>query len=167
MPAFGTPTDLPELLAAIKARVVSGTGLDASLVFLTLSPERDVAKFPPDDTFVTLRMARVVGIAGYTAGGGMAAYTGQLRVSLWHRRFTDELLHDHDFLTACDALYPAWLKLLGALHLFAPVRKTDATKALVIDPIRNTPGHVMPDRPPDGWGRLDDTWEVKFVHRTG
>lgn len=164
-PAYGTPTDLAELVAVLKVKIVAITALASHLVFLTLLDDDEIAKTAPGSDFLTLRLGKFAGIRSHVAGGGLPAYDGTLLLQLWHRQDNDQHARAADYLLSNTGLLAKWLPLLGGLELFTPVRASDATKAIVIEPIRNNAGFEFPHRKPPGWGRLDSAWNVKFVHR--
>lgn len=164
-PAYGTPTDLPELFAVLKTKIVAVTGMQAHLVFLTLLDDEDIAKTAPGNSFVTMRLGKFVGIRSHVAGGGILAYEGTISVQLWHRQDNDQHARAADYLLGDGGVLAKWLPLLGGLELYSPLRVLDTTKCLLIEPMRNNPGFEVPARRPPGWGRLDSAWSVKLVHR--
>lgn len=165
MPAFGTPTDLPELFGVLKTKIVAITSFATHLVFLTLLDDDDVAKSAPGNSFITLRLGKFAGIKSHVAGGGLPAYEGTIVVQLWHRQDNDQHARAADYLLSSTGAFTKWLPLLGGLELYAPLRAADVTKCLLIEPMRNNPGFEVPNRKPQGWGRLDSAWNVKLVHR--
>ncbi len=164
-PAYGTPTDLPELLGVLKTKILAITSFATHLVFLTLLDDDELAKTAPGNTFITLRLGKFVGIKSHVAGGGLPAYEGVIQVHLWHRQDNDQHARAADYLLSDTGVLAKWLPLLGGLELYSPLRVADATKCLLIEPMRNNNGFEFPARKPPGWGRLDSSWNVKLVHR--
>jgi hypothetical protein len=169
---FGNPTDLPELLAAVRDKIVTTTGIARHLVFPTLWADDDIAAKPPGDLFVTVRPGpRFVGIPSITAGAGRnyRAYAGKLLVSLFFRlKYTDQTYRDADLLEqANSAASDRFVTLLSALELFAPTRTNDGVTAIVIEPMRNDDGFdLAPHKVPvAGWMKLVSHWDCKFAHR--
>lgn len=165
---FGTPTDLPELLAAVRTRLVSVSGVAPHLVFPTVWPEEDLLDKPPGNQFLTVRPLTFPGVASLAAGAGTAAraYDGRVRVSVFYRLDLDQFLRSADWLTKDPGPLATWLKVLGGLEQYAPPRAADPTKCLLIEPMRNDPGFEVPQRKlPPGWSQIDSTWQLKFVHR--
>ena len=165
MIAHGTATDLPELLEAVRKRLVDKTGLADRSVFYTMLPDAELVKTPPVNTFITLRLHGFRGIKEIVAGAGGAAYDGTLAVQVWHRLDLDQWGHTDAWLNSEGGALTVWLKVLAALQLWTPTRTSDAAAGLLIEPMRNNPGFDFPERKPPGWGRLDSAWDVKFVHR--
>lgn len=164
-PTFGTPTDLIELLTVIEAKIVAVTAINAKFVFATLLSDVEIVKTPPANLFVTLRLGNFVGMRDIVRGGQGPAYDGTLGIQMWTRLDTDQTMRAEDFLKSASGILAQWLKLLGGLQLFAPLRVSDPTKALLMEPMRNNPGFSFPDKKPPGWGRLDSSWSIKFVYR--
>lgn len=161
--AYGTPTDLPELLDALAARVAARATIDPSLVFPTLQSDEELVTKPSGDTFVTLRLGRCVPVQKDFAGGALTTFAGVVLAQLWTRTTTDQ---DRRAVNYLRAALGRWLYVFDALEGFTPTRASDATLGLVIEPVRAADaGFEVPNKKPDGWGRLDSAWSVKFVHR--
>ncbi len=164
--AFGRPTDVKSILAAVKDRLVVQTGIAANWIFPTLAEDNEVTKSPPSKTFVTIKPQRFRPEKPIVAGGSEAAFRGTLGVHLWHSLYTDQNLRDADFLTKDpEGILTKWLKILGALHLYYPPDGADETGSILIEPMREADGFSFPDRKPPGWGRMDSAWEIFFVHK--
>ena len=164
MTGYGNPTDLPELLAAVRAKVLQATGLADHLVFETIARDRDIVATPPGDRFVAVRPRRFAGLAPNVMGAGTnaRAYAGQLGVDLFARAHKDQVLRSREWLAG---VLGVWLGALGGLEQFTP-RRPLTDDPLVIEPMRNDPGFEVPDRDdPAGWCVLKSTWDVKFNHR--
>lgn len=160
---YGTATDIPEILGVLATRIAARCSMHASLVFPTLADDEDLAKTPPGDTFVTLRVGRFTPVPGHYAGGSLATFRGAIAAQLWHRTDVDQARKAGDYVAA---VMNRWLYLFDALQGFSPARVSDATLGLTLEGISAADqGFEVPARRPPKWGRLDSWWGLRFVQR--
>lgn len=162
---FGEPTTIPAVLAALSAQLISACTYDPSQVFLSLSDDDVLAKYPNKDLFIQIALRNGVPRAGDVYGGGNDLLTVDLTIAinLWLRLSTDMAFHDADQLTnATLGQLGKWLALMQAMQMYYPPGVSGAA-SIFVEPARNTRFDFKPRSMKTGHAKLASWWAIPAV----
>jgi hypothetical protein len=155
-------TNLPDILAQIKEKLLEDGVVNDSEVYLSISPV--VQDFPPSDQFVMLTIGRQPVDQGIVTGGGDGAqlgFIGQVNVTLFTRLALDETPRADDMLTQSSlGAFAKQQCIIASLHLFFP--EDDNGNFYLQEPMRLIEIQE-PTKPKQGWCGLPSIWECQYI----
>ncbi len=168
---YGTPTDLAAILAVVAARLSvatgsGGAGVPADQVVLTLSDEGWHKENASSSRLVLVTPLDFPVFAPAVTGGGRQTHRvdALLRVAYLDKFAADQEGRDAKRLThATDSILKRWAKVLSALQMYDCPDPTDATRSLLVQPMRIQTASITPRQVKQEWASLVSTWELKFV----
>lgn len=164
-PLQGVPTSLDSVLTAIEAQLVATLAWDPSLVFVSLSRAEIMAKYPPDQQFITIRPERFPVDADLFTGGApdTLVFNGSLTIYLWVQLGTDIAWQDENWLKAQNGALVTLRSIYVSL-CNPPFNPQDSNGNYILEePIRPN-GFEIAERPnSQGWGRIATSWTAKWL----
>lgn len=164
---FGKPTDLSEILEAVRVRAAAALEIDEAYVFPSLDLGDMDHQGGPSDIFLVLTnpSGRIEQPDVVGGGNELLSIDSTLQLELWNRLEVDEGYRDTAGLShATLGILAQWRKLLKdgvGLQLYAPVGT--GGQCILKEPMRVLSFDLRPRLPQAGWMKLVSRWEIKYV----
>lgn len=164
---FGTQSVwVPEVSAALKARLTAGAGvgLARDLIFLSLVDVRTLVRNPPADQFLAYQPLGLPVNRGVVAGAG-AAYTQFDSTWLFNvcsRLGTDQQFRSAEFVENASRGLAKRVQMICTALQVEDLAATAGAASPLVEPMRLADVTFHDREPAPGWGWAAVTWSIKF-----